>query len=272
MRYRFWLVATLLLGNLATAAEDTDDDWQFQITPYLWLPTISGDLNYSPPPGGGGPGVEVGPTDWLDLLNGVALINGSARKGRFSVHADFIYLNLKSEKDKIVEVREGTNIPVDVSLNLATQSEFDGISWTLAAGYTMKETERATMDLIGGIRYLGIDTTTNWELSLDITGPGGGVVLPAEGSREQDVDLWDGIIGVRGHFLIGDGRWSVPYYLDLGTGSSDLTWQAMGGFAYSYNWGELMLVYRHLDYNEGSDEFLRNLTLSGPTFGARFRF
>ena len=91
------------------------------------------------------------------------------------------------------------------------------------AGYTVKETPRSTLDLIGGVRYLGLDVRTDWNLALDITGPGGGVVLPAEGSREKDVELWDGIIGMRGHFMIGNGRWSVPYYLDLSTGSSDLT-------------------------------------------------
>jgi len=28
-------------------------------------------------------------------------------------------------------------------------------------------------------------------------------------------------------------KWFVPYYLDVGTGESDLTWQAMGGIGYS---------------------------------------
>lgn len=275
MRRPFGLIAILLLGSFATAAENTDEGWEFDITPYLWLPTISGDLNFEPPPGGGGggPSIAVGPTDWLDLLNGVALISGGARKGRFSVHADFVYLGLESDKDRVSSVWDGTEIPVEASLSLTTKTDFDGMSWTLGAGYTMVETERSMLDLIGGVRYLGLDVTTNWNLTLDITGPGGGgVVLPAEGSRAQEVELWDGIIGVRGHFLIGNGRWAVPYYLDVGTGSSALTWQALAGFSYSYNWGELMLMYRHLDYNEGTGKLLEGLALSGPAFGARFRF
>ena len=52
----------------AALAENTSDEWQFQITPYLWLPTIDGTLNFDLPPGGAGsPDIEVGPTDWLEL-------------------------------------------------------------------------------------------------------------------------------------------------------------------------------------------------------------
>lgn len=275
MRIHLLLLIILLACNFAAAAESGDDEWQFELTPYVWLPTISGDLNFDPPPGGGGnggPSIDVGPSDWLDLLNGAALINGGARKGRFSVTADFVYLSLKSDGDKVVAVREAVNVPVDASLNLMTQTKFEGGSWTLAGGYTVKNTDRTTLDIIAGVRYLGLDVKTSWNLELDITAPGGGVVLPAQGSREKGVDLWDGIIGIRGNTTLGNKRWSLPYYLDIGTGSSDLTWQALAGVSYRYDWGDLMLVYRHLDYDEGSDEFLRNLSLSGPAFGARFRF
>jgi hypothetical protein len=46
----------------------------------------------------------------------------------------------------------------------------------------------------------------------------------------------------------------------------------MTGVSYTYGWGDLMLVYRHLDYDEGTDGFVQSLALSGPAFGARFRF
>jgi hypothetical protein len=64
----------------------------------------------------------------------------------------------------------------------------------------------------------------------------------------------------------------VPYYADVGTGSSDLTWQAMTGLTYSYGWGDLMFVFRHLEYDEGQDGLLEGFSFSGPAFGARFRF
>ena len=75
-----------------TAVGETgQDEWQFQLTPYIWLPTIEGTLNYGPPSGSGGsPDVDAGPTDWLELLNFGVLIASSARKGHFSMFTDFM--------------------------------------------------------------------------------------------------------------------------------------------------------------------------------------
>lgn len=272
MRTRF-IPLVALCGLPVVAAAQDSDKWQFQVTPYLWLPTIGGDVNHEPPPGGGGsggPGVEVGPTDWLDLLNGAALLNGSMRKGRFSISADFVWLSMESDKDQVKSVSDGT--VVDVSANLSTETDLNGVTWTLVGGYTLWEEDKSIVDLIAGVRYFDLDITTNWNLSVDITGPGGGVVLPAQGSIESNTELWNGLVGVHGQFGIGEGKWSVPYYLDVGTGDSDLTWQAMAGFAYSYQWGDLMLVYRHLYFDEGGDGLMEDFSFTGPAFGARFRF
>ena len=262
----------MAVGQVAIADEG-QQGWEFQLTPYLWLPTIGGDLNYDPPPGGGGaPSIDVGPTDWLDLLNGAFLINGGMRKGRFSVSADFVYLGLESDTDNVKSIQIGDVIPVDIDVNLSTKTKFDGLSWTLSAGYTVQETETSFMDLFAGVRYFGVDASTSWNLSADITGPGGGVVLPAQGSVSKEVDLWDGIVGVRGQLEIGESKWSVPYHADIGTGSSDLTWQALTGLTYSYGWGELMFVYRHLEYDMGKDGLFENFSFGGPAIGAKFRF
>lgn len=258
------------------AAQGESDEWQFQVTPYVWLPTISADLNFDPPPAGGGgsggPSINAGPTDWLELINGVMLLNGSARKGRFSLATDIVFLSLESEKDRVKSVLDGVTVPVEGELNLSTETDFDGMAWTTVLGYSLQNTEDAVVELLLGARLLDLEAKVDWMLTADITTPGGGVILPAEGSIEQGRKLWDGIIGVRGHFAIGEGNWSVPYYLDIGTGDTDLTWQAMAGFTYSYGWGDLMLVYRHLDYSQGADDLFEQLYFSGPAVGARFRF
>ena len=43
------------------------------------------------------------------------------------------------------------------------------------------------------------------------------------------MDLWDGIIGIRGYVGLGQSKWAIPYYLDVGTGTSAITSQAMAG-------------------------------------------
>jgi hypothetical protein len=275
MRMKMIAAAIMLVGYAVTAAGQEDNDqWQFQITPYIWLPTISADLNYDPPPsgGGGGPSIDAGPTDWLDLVNGLALVNAGVQKDRFSLFTDVVFLSLESEEDRVASVLDNVQVPVDVDLNLNTETDFDGLSWTLAAGYSLQRTETSNFEVFAGARLLDLEAKVSWNLTAAITTPGGDVVLPAQGSIAQDEKLWDGIIGVRGHFALGESKWSVPYYVDAGTGDSDLTWQAMTGLTYTYGWGDLMFVYRHLAYEQGADGFLEHLSFGGPGVGARFRF
>lgn len=275
MRHMKYMLLLLPLALQSAAAEDDTDSWQFQLTPYLWLPTVSGKLNYELPPGGGGaPQIDVGPTDWLELLNGAFLLQGEARKDRFFVFADVVYLGLESDNDRVASVSPGPGdlIPVDVSVNLETKTDIDGFTMTLAGGYNVRKDDRSSVDLFGGARYFGIDTKTSWNLSADIELPGGGTVLSQQGSIESDVTSWDAIIGIKGQQHLGNGKWSLPYYLDVGTGDSDLTWQAIAGVSYAYGWGDLIMSYRHFEYDGGPRGLMEGFSFSGPVIGARFSF
>ena len=273
------LAVTCVAVSGAALAENSSDEWQFQITPYLWLPTIDGTLNYDLPPGGGGsPDISVGPTDWLELLNFGALVAASARKGRFSMFTDVVYLSMTRNGDGRIASVEGTvpgniiSIPVSANLTLNTRTDMDGLVWTLAAGYTVKQTKTSSVDVFAGARLFSVDFSSSWELTAAITTPGGQQLLAAQGGIGSDTDLWDGIVGVRGHFDFGNGNWSVPYYFDIGAGSSDLTWNAMAGLSRTFGWGDLMFVYRHLAYDEDADGLMQSFSFSGPAFGAAFRF
>ncbi len=276
------IVLALALASTSgiTFAQTNADEWQFSLTPYLWLPRIDGQLNFSPPPGGGGsPSFAVGPTDWLELLNFAALVSGSAKKGKWSINSDFVYLSLTSKDARVASVDETISIPgepisipVSVDLNLNTRVDFDGLLWTIAGGYSVKETDTAIVELIAGIRYFGIDTKASWDLTVEITTPDGTVVLPAQGSVAKNTDLWDGIVGIRGKFNLSAQKWSVPYYFDVGAGNSDLTWQAMTGLTREFGWGDLIMVYRHLEYGEDSSGLLQSFSFTGPAVGVRFHF
>ena len=109
--------ACLVLAFGNADAQTDADEWQYSITPYLWLPTIDGTLKYHLPPGGGGGGgghivdIEVGPSDWLDLLNFGLLVNGSAKKGRFTVFSDIVYLSLTSKDSRVASVDDTISVP-----------------------------------------------------------------------------------------------------------------------------------------------------------------
>jgi hypothetical protein len=263
-------VALLVLPLCAVAQEA--EHWTFTLTPYLWLPNVNGTLKYSPPPSGNGaPEVTTGPNNYLENLNAVFMLAGEARKGKWSILSDVIYLGFGSEDSTVKAVNFGGSV-VSTSLNTGTKSSLTGWQWMLAGGYTVLQTPGATLDVIGGFRYLGIEARSDWQLSATVTGPGGAQTFPASGNISRRTDLWDGIIGVRGRVRLGEGAWFVPYHLDVGTGSSTFTWQGLVGIGYAFKWGDALFGYRRLYYDQSGDKLLQDFRFSGPTFGASFRF
>jgi hypothetical protein len=258
------------------AAQTPDNDWHFTLGLDGWAPTINGKLKYSLPPGtgtGGGvtlpPEVEVGPNKYLKNLKAVVPVFAEARKGKFSFLADVIYLSLGGERSSVIGA--GLTVPVDVKLNSSTSTSIKGTMGALVAGFAVADSAGGRLDVIGGVRYLGLRTTTNWQLSADITGPGGGVVLAKTGSISQRVDLWDGVAGVKGRVNLGE-HWFLPYYADIGTGTSSLTYQLDGGVAYAWSWGNTGLMFRHLYYDQKDDKLIQGLKFSGPELTLAFRF
>jgi hypothetical protein len=267
--------AAALFAAFQAEAQVKGDQWNFSITPYLWLPNVNGTLKYSIPPGGGGsPEVGVGPADWLEALKFAMMLAGEARKGRWAIFTDIIYLDLESNHGTVKAVDFGLTArnPLSTSLDAGTQSSLKGGLWELAGSYTAVEGDIVTLDVLGGFRYFSIRASTDWRLTAAVSGPEGGRSFPTSGSISQGDDLWDGIVGVRGKIRLGRSNWSLPYYLDIGTGSSDFTWQGMAGIAYGWSWGSVQLVYRHLYYDQKNDKLLQDMRFDGPALGISFRF
>jgi hypothetical protein len=261
-----------LLSPSAAHAEGTSDRWTFAVTPYLWLPNVNGTLKYSPPPGGNGaPQVEAGPNNYLENLHGLLLLSGEARNGRWSILSDLIYLDFEGERSSVKAVDFGGPI-ISTNLNASTRSSLRGLQWMLAGGYTVVQTPKVMLDVLGGFRYFGIEAKSDWQLAATVSGPRSGETFPASGSISRRTDLVDGIVGVRGRFRLGESQWFVPYYLDVGAGSSRLTWQGLLGIAYAFKWGDAVLGYRRLYYDQADNKLLQNFSFSGPTLGATFRF
>ena len=59
---------------------------------------------------------------------------------------------------------------------------------------------------------------------------------------------------------------------DAGTGTSKFTWQAVLGIGYSFHWGDLLLDYRYLSFEQGHDQPLQRLSFAGPALGATWHF
>ncbi len=248
--------------------------WQFSVTPYLWVPSPNGTLKYEIPPGSGG-GPEVDLTSYvLENLQAVFMMTGEARKGDWALLADVVYLDVESQDSTVKSVDfnfGGGKVTVPAGINLGTTTSLRGWEWELAASRTVARGAVSSIDVLAGVRYLDIKASTNWQLAAEVNGPGAGLSFARSGGISERVTLWDGIVGVRGRVGIGKGNWSIPYYLDAGTGSSDVTFQAFAGIQYTAGWYGVQLVYRYLFYDMPGDNLLQNMSFSGPAIGVNFR-
>jgi hypothetical protein len=250
------------------------DRWNFAIQPYLWLPNLNGSLSYSiPPEGGGSANVDVSNNTILENLEFGFMFTAEARKGRWALVTDFIYLDVGGQESQVKSVNfsgPGGRVEVPVDVSGSSNAGLKGVEWGLAGAYTVAGNEKASLDVLLGFRYFGIEATTDWNLSADINN--GGQTFARTGSVKESDDLWDGIVGIRGRIGLGSGKWGIPYYLDVGTGSSTFTWQGTAGIQYRWSWIDLSLMYRYLYYDMESGKLLQNVSFAGPALGVNFRF
>ena len=269
------LITVLLVGLIRVPlAQASADEWSFNVTPYFWFFDIEGDLRYSPR-AGGSPHVEISNSDLLENLDFGLMLSGEARKGRWSIFTDVMYFDLSSQESRVkaIDFNLGGPInPTSTSLDLGTSSSLEAWEWTLAGGYGVITGPTVALDVFGGFRFFSADASTDWQLSATVSGPGPGQVFQRTGSISQSEDLWDAIVGVRGQVRLWDSNWYVPYYFDIGTGDSDLTWQGMLGLSYRFGWGDIKFAYRYLYYDTDEGKLFDNLDFEGPALGLTFRF
>ena len=117
-------------------------------------------------------------------------------------------------------------------LDTRTQTDLEGWVWTLVGGYAAIQEPRASLDVLGGFRYLNLDAKASWQLNTTVTGtgPGGATATFAQqGSAAKSEDLWAAIVGAKGRAKLGASEWFVNYYTDIGGGSSAFTLAGGGG-------------------------------------------
>lgn len=275
------LAATPLCAATAVAQTTPADPaappaWSFSVTPYGWVPSVSGDLRYFPlnlPNGPSGAKVDVSATNVMDALNFAAMFAAEMRYGRLSLASDFMYLDLGKSGSGLRSLdfaQFGSN-PVSSSANAGTQTSLRGSIWTLAGGYTLAQGNWGHLDAQAGFRVFNLSTSTSVRLGLDIAGPGQGLSFARSGTLSRDGLLTDAIIGARGRINLGSG-FHLPYAVDVGTGSSRLTWQAMGGLGYQTGWAGVTLGYRHLAYEQGGNAIVQNISFGGPYIALNLTF
>ena len=253
----------LLLASPALAQE-VRDEWEFRAALYGFFPHIGGSATL---PTGTSSELDVDAEDLLENLEFAGMASFAAQHGRWGFFSDVIYLDVADSVDDTTSLAAG-GLPLPPGITADAEIEVQGWVWTTAASYRAVATEADTFDVFGGARLLAVESELEYEFSGDF----GPFVGPARnGTGSSEVELWDAVAGLKGRHALGaSARWFVPYYLDLGTGESDLTWQAAAGIGCSLPWGELFATYRYLSYDFDSGERLEDLDFRGPALGVAF--
>ena len=263
--FNFMVALVALMLPLASHAQSMDD-WKGQATLYGWFPSIKGTTSF--PTTGGAPTLDVDADDIVGDLNGAFMGTLEFQKGRWGLWTDVIYFSIDGSKSSTQNATIGRQaIPVGATLN--ANLEINSWVWTTAATYSVIATPEHSMQTLFGARYLDVEQTLGWQFNGNL----GALPLAASGSSKVDDSFWDAIIGIKGRASFGANReWFVPYYVDIGTGQSDFTWQAMIGIGYQFSWGALTAGWRYLDYEFESGKALESLNANGPMIGVTFRW
>jgi len=193
--------------SAARAADSSaSNDWQYAASIYLWAAGIRGETAT-------GGEVDVSFDTLISNLNMAFMGAFEARKSEWSLLADVVYLNVGDNGAGKVPVttESGATLPLKVDTGVKVK----GWVVSLLGGYNVRNTERLSVDVIAGARYL--DLSLDFDLGLQSQRFG----RPIDVSASDGV--WDAVEGVRGHANLNES-WYLPYQFDVGTGQSDLTW------------------------------------------------
>jgi hypothetical protein len=231
------------------------------------MPDMGGSTKF--PESGGGSSVEITASDILNALNFAFMGAFNAQKGRWGIFTDVNYLDLSDSAKRTRNLTVGgIDLPVDVTAK--ADLGITGWLWTTVGSYRVVDKPDYAMDLFAGARLLNLAEDLTWSLSGDLGDP---PIIDRKGKSSVSDNYWDGVVGVKGRATFGEEKkWFVPYYVDIGTGDSDLTWLGMLGAGYSFDWGDVVGVWRYVDYEFSSKDPIQDLYFNGPAIGVTFHF
>ena len=151
------LAVTAVLAGASLAQDPTMEavsgtpTWNFQISPYLWGPSVDGNVGVGPltmP-------VEIELADILDNMEGVLMLYAGGQWGRWSLGIEGMYFKLGGEPS-----------PTDLNIGNA-ELDFEQILIDAQTAYTIYDRPNLKADIIVGIKYnhfeIGLKSTPNPE-------------------------------------------------------------------------------------------------------------
>jgi hypothetical protein len=245
---RAFIFVCVFLSPMAHA----QDQWRYQLSPYLWFAGLKGDV--ATIPGAPPASIEISPSEALQDLK-VGLMGAfDAKKGRHGGFADLVY----------TDVRSDTELVPAIGLTLKSISK----TTLFSAGYMYElyKNESAVVDLLAGARYWGIDTELEF---------GGGLGILAGRSVSHNESWVDPLIGIKGRTSLGASKFYVAGILaggGFGVGS-DHFYDVSAHVG--YQWTKAVgtsLGYRVFDVKYEDGSFLYDVRQEGWLLGLTFAF
>jgi outer membrane receptor protein involved in Fe transport len=239
------LAALLLLPGSQARAEG---DWQFSLTPYLWLAFIDIKADTSQ----GTIDTDASFDDVFTDLNFGFMMAGEAHNGTWGLLADLLYLSVTTEGDTPRGLLWDKAV-VDTS----------GFIGSFYGEYRALNRQGLTLDLLAGMRLYTV--TVDTELK-------GGA---APKVKDDVSDTWvDPVIGLRSRLKLDEDRF-VGVSGDVGGfgAGSKLSYQVLGtvGWQFAEDWS-VQAGYRYLSVNKDFDGEDIKFKFHGPIIGVSYRF
>jgi hypothetical protein len=230
----------------ARAGTNSDpDNWEFVGSAYLWAAGIEGTSAE-------GDDIDIPYTDILGSFEGA--FNGilAARKGKWTVIADLIYLSIHEEDDTTANL---LGLPVELDLDVKLR----GFVSTFGVAYRVIEDDRISLDVLAGGRYFDLDVDFEAEFA------GQNIEYSDSGHS------LDGIIGGQALKSLTD-QWYVSFYGDVGTGDNEVTSQVWPVVGYRLENLDVVAGYRHINFETDDGDTFNDLSFSGPLLGIKYWF
>lgn len=253
-QFRQFRALLACMGALGVASVASAQGVETTASVYLWGTNIDETFQQ-------GGSVEVDNSMVFDNLDFAFMGELQHRRDEWLYGLDLIYADLSKGVDASVPVQSSqpdgystVDANVDLSSKTTMVHGFIGYRWFDDPAWEFYTT--------GGIRYTRFDT----ELKGDIEGSG------VKYSAEDTEVFTDITVGVHGRYRLTP-NWSFPFLADVGTGGSDVSWQAFA--AASYETGPHMFSggYRYMQWRLDDDsDLLDEVTYDGPVLAYSYHF
>lgn len=231
------------------ASTSVSDAWRFSVTPYAWGMGITGSVSHN---GSSLGEVKLTPGNILSDLKMAAMLVAEARYGRVGLYLDGVYGDLGKTASRVVG-RADLSATTDLTMTMLT----------LAPSYTFVSTPQFKLDGLVGARVM-------WQNARTTIG------FPAENlsvTQSSNLQLAAGVAGVKGTWNIGESKYFVPFYLDVGAGqTSSFTSQAYLGVGRTFDWGDVSLVAKNVYYQFKPNNTNVDLNMFGAAIAVTFKF